>query len=100
MEVRIPWFVDKMREYDTEFHRQLKAVVEMAMTPGALDAKTKFLIALALDAYKGADQGVKVLAAQARGEGATDEQISEALRIAYFVAGMDVVKTSLSAFQD
>ncbi|NLU48918.1 MAG: carboxymuconolactone decarboxylase family protein [Syntrophomonadaceae bacterium] len=100
MEVRIPWFVEKVREYDEEFHRQLKAVVEMAMKPGALDARTKFLIALALDALKGAEQGVKVLAGQAREAGATDEQIAEAVRLAYFVAGMDVVKTSLKAFED
>ena len=70
------------------------------MTPGALDAKTKYLITLALDAYKGAQEGVKVLAAQARGAGATDMEICEALRLAYYVAGMDAVKTSLAAFQD
>lgn len=99
MDVKLPWFVEKVKDYDPEFYRQLAAVVQIAMTPGALDARTKFLIALALDAYKGAGQGVKVLAAQAREAGASDAQIAEALRIAYYVSGMDVVKTSLNAFE-
>ena len=32
--------------------------------------------------------------------GATDEEIAEALRLAYYVSGMDVIKTSLNAFHD
>jgi alkylhydroperoxidase/carboxymuconolactone decarboxylase family protein YurZ len=42
---------------------------------------------------------VKAVSAQARDAGATDDEIREALRLAYYVAGMDVVKTSLNAFE-
>jgi AhpD family alkylhydroperoxidase len=100
VKVRLPWFVEKVERYDPEFYKRVKSVVEVAMKPGALDTKTKILITLALDAFKGADQGVKVLAAQAREVGATDEEIAEALRLAYYVSGMDVIKTSLNAFHD
>ena len=96
----MPWFVEKMGEKDPEFYQRLKSVLEMALAPGALDAKTKYLIVLALDAFKGAQEGVKVVAAQARAAGASEEEICEALRLAYYVAGMDAVKTSLSAFTD
>ena len=32
--------------------------IDLAMQPGALDGKTKLLIALALDAFKGSEAGV------------------------------------------
>ena len=92
---RLPWFVEQMKEYDAELFRLCADSVETAMAPGALDAKTKYLIVLALDALKGAAQGVKVVASQAR---ATEAEIVEALRLAYYVNGMDVVKSCLNAF--
>ncbi len=96
----MPWFVEKMEEKDPEFYQQLKRALGVALAPGALDVKTKHLIVLALDALKGAQEGVKVVAAQARTAGASEEEIREALRLAYYVAGMDTVKTSLAAFGD
>ncbi|MGI6515115.1 MAG: carboxymuconolactone decarboxylase family protein [Syntrophomonadaceae bacterium] len=95
----IPGFVNEYGTIDGVFFEQVKKVIEMAMAPGALDAKTKVLIVLALDTLKGAAEGVKVLAAQARELGATDQELAEAIRLAYFVAGMDPLKTGLNAFQ-
>jgi len=96
---RLPWFVEQMKEHDAEIYRLSADSVETAMAPGALDIKTKYLIVLALDALKGAAQGVKVVAAQARAAGASEAEIAEALRLAYYVSGMDVVKTCLSAYE-
>ena len=95
----IPWFVNEYGNFDSIFCEQVKKVIEMAMAPGALDAKTKVLIVLALDTLKGASEGVKVLATQARELGATDQELAETIRLAYFVAGMDPLKTGLNAFQ-
>jgi alkylhydroperoxidase/carboxymuconolactone decarboxylase family protein YurZ len=39
-----------------------------------------------------------VVAGQAREAGASDEEIKEALRLAYYVAGMDIIKASVNAF--
>ena len=63
------------------------------MAPGALDAKTKHLIAMALDAIVGADRGVASLADVARQHGATEEEIGETLRIVYYIAGMGSVSS-------
>lgn len=95
----IPGFVNEYSSIDRPFFEQVQKVIEMAMTPGALDAKTKVLIVLALDTLKGASEGVKVLAAQARELGATDQEMAEVMRLVYFVAGMDPLKTGLNAFR-
>jgi alkylhydroperoxidase/carboxymuconolactone decarboxylase family protein YurZ len=68
------------------------------MGPGALDQKTKVLITLALDAAHGAREGVVSLAGQARSLGASDAEIAEAIRIAYFVAGNSVLAAAGAAF--
>ncbi len=98
MDVKLPWFVEELKKKDPEFFPVVKEVVESAMRTRALDAKTTYLVVLALDAAKNADQGVRVLAGQAREAGASEEEIKEVLRLAYYVNGMDVIKTSLNAF--
>jgi len=98
--LKVPWFVENYKQYDPEYQALVKQVVAGAMDEGPLDDKTRFLIALALDVYKGAGDGVKTLAKQARDAGATVEEIAHAIRIAYFVAGMDVIRIALNAFED
>ncbi len=92
--------MENMQLHDAELYRLSADSVHTAMAPGALDAKTKILIVLALDALKGAAQGVQVVAAQARAAGATEAEIKETLRLAYYVSSMDVVKTALKAFEE
>lgn len=98
--LQLPWFVEKLADHDNEQYQAIKQVAEKAMLPQALDKKTMLLIVLALDASKGAGEGVRVLAAQARQAGANEQEIKEALRLAYYVSGMDTVKASLQAFAD
>ncbi|MGI5880191.1 MAG: carboxymuconolactone decarboxylase family protein [Syntrophomonadaceae bacterium] len=98
MDSKLPWFVDKMGDYDHEYYVLLKEVLQKAISTTALDKKTCYLILLALDTLKGAETGVKVLAGQAREAGATEEEIKEVIRLAYFVNSMDVIKTSLNAW--
>lgn len=97
-QVKVPWFVENMKPYDPGFIQAVETLVQEALAPGALDVKTKLLITLALDALKGAEQGVRVLAAQARAAGASDQEIAEALRLACYVAAVDPVKCALAAF--
>ncbi|HWP97694.1 MAG TPA: carboxymuconolactone decarboxylase family protein [Syntrophomonadaceae bacterium] len=99
MTVRLPWFVEKYCEIDEAYGQTISSVVEGAMQPGVLEEKTKHLVVLALDALKGSTEGVRVVARQARQAGASDEEIMEVLRLAYFVSGMDTVKTFLVAFE-
>ncbi|MEN6349103.1 MAG: carboxymuconolactone decarboxylase family protein [Syntrophomonas sp.] len=99
MSGNLPWFVDKYKENDPGYFPVVEEVVNGAMHPEVLDDKTKHLIVLALDVFKGAAQGVKVVAKQAREAGASEEEIKEVIRLAYYVSGMDIIKTSLSAFE-
>lgn len=95
---QVPKFLEAYREIDPVLYETVVKVIEMANAPGVLDRKTKLLITLALDVFKGADEGVRVLAAQAREVGATDQELAEAIRLAYYVAGFDPLKTALAAF--
>ena len=95
---QLPPFLAKLNAYDPDFCGDIKQTYTTAMSPGAIGAKTKLLILLALDAYAGST-GVKGIAALARRHGATDDEIRECLRIPVAVAANKVVNTSLSAFE-
>ncbi|NPV27562.1 MAG: carboxymuconolactone decarboxylase family protein [Firmicutes bacterium] len=95
----IPPFVEALKDKDPELYAQVCRTIELAMSPGALDERTKILIALGIDAYKGAERGVKMLANQARALGVTEAQIAEVLRITYFIAGLDSIATGLNAYK-
>lgn len=84
----VPAFVEKFRNTDPKLVDMVSQLRDHAMAPGALDAKTKLLIAMALDAIVGADRGVASLADAARANGASEEEIGETLRIVYYIAGM------------
>jgi alkylhydroperoxidase/carboxymuconolactone decarboxylase family protein YurZ len=49
---------------------------------------------MALDAAEGAADGVRMLAMQAMNEGATKEEIMEAVRIAQYITGAGSVYTA------
>ena len=96
----MPKFIDQLRYNDPQLHEAVAAVADLAMSPGALDGKTKLLIAIALDALCGAKKGVEILAKQAKKAGVTKEEIAEALRLAYFVAGNGVLAVAGEAFEE
>lgn len=98
MKKNLPWFFEPFEKNDPEYCSQLAGVLEAAMSPQNLDAKTKYLIILALDVLKGAGEGVKVLAKQAREAGASEDEIREVIRLAFYVNSVDVIKTSLNAY--
>lgn len=65
----------------------------------SLDAKTKLMISLAIDASEGAADGVAAISNNLRGMGVTDEQIAEVLRITYFTKANSTLVTSMAAFR-
>ena len=93
----LPKFVAELAQTDPPLFQLLQDTIDLTMRPGALDSKTKILIVLALDAFKGSEAGVSALVGQARNAGATEEEIREALRIAYLISGMDCLKASAAA---
>lgn len=94
----LPGFIKLLEEKDPELYKVTSQLAELAMAPGALDAKTKVLIAMALDAAHGAREGVEALAGRARILGASEAEIREALRIAYYVAGNGTLATAVAAY--
>ena len=94
----LPPFLKALEQNDPEFAQAIEKIVSLSMGKGALDPKTKILIALALDAAHGANQGVASLAEQARRIGVSDEEIAEALRLSYFTFGNSILSSSFAAF--
>jgi len=73
---------------------------DFAFADGALPRKFKLLIAMAFDASYGAVNGVKSLAQQALEEGATKEEIAEAVRVAQYLSGVGCVYTAAQGLKD
>jgi alkylhydroperoxidase/carboxymuconolactone decarboxylase family protein YurZ len=77
-----------MQQLDPEFINHLQDTNQLIYTDGALPKKFKLLMAMAFDAAHGAEGGVRALANAAVREGATKQEIAEALRVAYYLAGV------------
>lgn len=73
---------------------------EFVFSDGALPRKFKLLIAMAFDASYGTVQGVKSLAQQAMEAGATQEEITEALRVAQYISGVGCIYTAGQALKE
>ncbi len=89
-----------IQKIDPALIDHLKAMSELIYCSGALPKKIKLLMAMAFDAAHGADLGVKALAQLAINEGATKEEISEALRVAYYLSGVGALYTASSGLRD
>ena len=76
---------------DPQVVEHMKTTDDWVFADGALPKKVKLLMAMAFDAAHGAIGGVRGLAQRAMKEGATKEEISEALRVAYMMNGVGPV---------
>lgn len=89
-----------MNKIDPTMMSHLQGMNELIYGTGALPKKFKLLIAMAFDAAHGAEQGVRALANQAMKEGATMDEIAEALRVAYHLAGIGTLYTAANGLRD
>lgn len=85
---------------DPEFFSLLESTEKLSFVEEGIPLKYKFLIAMALDAANGAVDGVKVLALQAMQQGATKEEVIQAIRIAQYIFGVGSVYTAAKALND
>ncbi len=83
-----------LEKLDPKLINHLRETNALVYCEGALPKKYKLLMAMAFDAAFGADEGVKALAGSAMKEGATKEEIAEALRVAYQLAGVGSLYTA------
>jgi AhpD family alkylhydroperoxidase len=81
-EKNMSWFVEKTPEVAKAFGELRSSVYK----DGALDARTKELISIAASVLMRCEKCTDIHAQRARKNGATDEQIAEAIACAMFVA--------------
>lgn len=96
----VPSFLADLKQRDPELFESVHSLLQGVMAPGKLDVKTKLLIAIAVDASKGARAGVENLAKQARRVGATNEEIHEALNVALASANLEFLSSANLAFKE
>ncbi|MDK2892878.1 carboxymuconolactone decarboxylase family protein [Methanohalophilus sp.] len=92
--------LEVIKNADPEFFALLENTRQNALSEGSIPLKYKLLIAMSLDAAAGAVNGVQNLAIGAMNEGATKEEVMEALRITQYVAGVGSVYTAANALKD
>jgi alkylhydroperoxidase/carboxymuconolactone decarboxylase family protein YurZ len=96
-----PDFLQGIAEHDPDFAEHVGAMMETSLqTDGALPAKTKLLIAMALDAAEEHGDGVASLADQAREQGATEAEIAETIQVVTTLCGLQGLVTGTNAFED
>ena len=94
-----PFFVEALEKNDPQLLRQMTSLQDFVSKDGALPAKIKTLMSLLGDAILGHPEGVKAIAERARAQGATEAEIAETVRMAFFCAGMPGLVTGTSAFR-
>ena len=92
--------LETIAKHDPDLMKLIENNESLALDDGALSRKNKLLIAIALDASKGAIQGVQSLSLQALDTGATKEEIMDAIRVAQYISGVGCVYTAAAAFND
>jgi len=91
--------LDIFREFDPKVLESWKNMQGLTFAEGALSAKTKLLMAMAIDAGHGALQGATAIGRRAIRIGATKEEIVETLRVAYSIGGNEALFTSALVLQ-
>ena len=92
--------LEVIQKLDNDLYENVTNTIEITFKEGALSVKTKLLIAIAIDATKGAQDGVKSLVNQALKAGATKDEIMESLRVANYISGASSVYTSACALKE
>jgi len=89
-----------IKESDLSLFEQIGNARELAFKDGEILKKNKLLIALAIDAAKHSENGIKSLAIQALESGATKNEIMETLRIVNYICGVGSMYTAAIALKD
>jgi alkylhydroperoxidase/carboxymuconolactone decarboxylase family protein YurZ len=87
-------------DIDPKVVQHMQSTDEWVFSDGALSRKVKLLLAMAFDAAHGAVGGVRGLAQRAMKEGATKEEIAEALRVAYVMSGVGAIYIGSQGLKD
>ena len=92
--------LDPIKKADQILLGKIEDLRELAFKDGEISKKNKLLIALAIDAAKLSQGGITSLATQALANGATKNEIMEALRVTYFICGVGSIYAAAEALKD
>lgn len=98
MTQQLPAYAITLQKHDPELAEYLATGREFILTDGALSAKVKTLMTMLCDALLAHENGVRVIANRARAMGATEEEIAETIRVAFWMGGLPALVTGLNAF--
>ena len=87
-----------LEEHDSEYGKIFEQLFKTTFSPGALDVKTKMLIAMAVNASTGMGYGCSEIAKILERQGIAKKEISEALRVASTVRAIQGVVTGSEAY--
>jgi len=93
-----PW-IQALRDRDPEFVASYMSQRERIMKDGAIPAKYKHLMTMVVDAIQSHPDGVMNIANRARGAGASEAEVQEAVEVAYLFGGTPALVTAMNAFR-
>ena len=97
---QLPTYVAALNATDPELAEWVNTGREFIIEDGALSAKVKTLMSMMCDALLAHENGVKAIADRARTLGASEEEISETIRVAFWMGGLPALVTGLNAFRE
>ncbi len=92
--------LNTIQKADPELFARINDAKDLAFKEGEIAMKNKFLIAMAIDVAKNAENGIRSLAAQAMENGASEKEILETLRIASYICGVGSMYAAAQALKD
>lgn len=95
----LPTWLTTLKDRDPEFAEMYLAQRERVLGEGAIPAKYKILMTMIVDALLSHPDGVANIANRARTAGATEEEINEAVEVAYLFGGTPALVTAVNAFR-
>jgi alkylhydroperoxidase/carboxymuconolactone decarboxylase family protein YurZ len=93
-------FQQLLDEHAAELSAVIGAGRDSIMKDGALSTKVKTLMMLICDSLLNHEGGVTNLANRARGLGATEEEITEAVGVAYLMGGLPAAVAGSNAYRN
>src|SRR5215510_11672217 len=93
-----PW-IQELQQRDPKFVDSYMSQREHVLKDGAIPAKYKILMTMIVDALLSHPDGVATIANRARGAGASEAEIQEAVEVAYLFGGTPALVTAVNAFR-
>ena len=93
-------FQQLLDEHASELASVIGGARESIMGEGALSTKVKTLMMMICDSLLNHESGVTALANRARGLGASEGEITEALGVAYLMGGLPAAVAGSNAFRN